>query len=318
MVAGRVNSNGSIAEGSGFFVRPLGQGGYLVEFDTNLENVPAVVVKQNYKSWNDFDYGGGDTRDNAVVVAIDHKGFRVLTGGSDGKGVDRNFSFIASVASTQSMMPKLIWGDVNADATIYSGRGFLPTGIGDGVYMLDFEQNFDSLAAVVATQNYRDWNDLEYLDVNTLYNAVIVAGDAGKFKYVTGNEKGSKVDRNCSFVAAGARSGDAPSPRVLFGCIDDDGTIYQTSRGFAVKQEYAGLYTITFEEAFSSAPAVVVTINHSFNQSSWTDFVTYPYPESNTRYNAVLGAVTQNEARVHTGFEGSHWPYKFSFLVVGD
>src|SRR5947207_15384850 len=97
VLAGSVSSDGSPAGfAQGYYVRALGGGTYIVEFETPMENVPAVVVTQNYPSWSAFDSPGGDPRDNAILLAIDAKGFMVVTGDSHGAHKDRDFCFIAA------------------------------------------------------------------------------------------------------------------------------------------------------------------------------------------------------------------------------
>lgn len=92
---GAISADGTIKAGSGFDCKRLGTGTYIVDWDTPFGSMPAVVVTQNYHAWDDFSYGGGDTRDNAVLLASDANAFKVETGGSDGKKSDRNFAFVA-------------------------------------------------------------------------------------------------------------------------------------------------------------------------------------------------------------------------------
>ncbi|MEU4225340.1 hypothetical protein AB0F17_13670 [Nonomuraea sp. NPDC026600] len=93
-VWGCVGSNGStIYSGTGFKVDRVGTGVYTVLFDVAFPQWPSVVATQMYPG--NMSSTGGDTRDNAVVIAISTDRFRVTTGGSDGKQADRDFSFIA-------------------------------------------------------------------------------------------------------------------------------------------------------------------------------------------------------------------------------
>lgn len=92
---GAINANGTIQAGSGFDCKKVGTGEYLVDWDTPFSSMPAVLLTQNYRNWDAFDYDGGDTRDNAVLIAADGNAFKLETGGSDGKRSDRNFTFIA-------------------------------------------------------------------------------------------------------------------------------------------------------------------------------------------------------------------------------
>ena len=311
IVAGRVNIDGSIAGGSGFYVRALGGGITIIEFDHPLPEVPTVVLKENYKNWSDFDFAGGDTRDNVVLVAVDEKGFKVITGGSSGTKEDRNFAFIAAVRSTQDSNQAIVWGDISADATTYSGTGFEATGIGDGVYLVAFDQPLKSLSSVVLTQSYQNWNDFSYTGGNTLDNAVIVAAKGSEFKYITGGSSGAKIDRNCSFVAVGERDGAAIPLRLAFGNVNANGTVRNGSGDFSVKKEATGTYTISFSGAFAKVPAMLLTQNYK----DWTDF---KFASGDTRDNAVLVAIDISHARVITGQDnGSKADRNFGFLVVG-
>ncbi len=315
IIAGRVNLDGSIAAGRNFFVRPLGGGAYLVEFATELPNVPTVVLTENHKSWTDFDFGGGDTRDNAVLVAVDTKGFKVVTGQKDGSKVDRNFAFIAAVKADQDAIPTLIWGDINAAATTYSGAGFEATGLGSGVYLVDFEGRYDELESVVLTQNFTNWSAFSFNDGSTLDNAVIVAAKSSQFKYITGDSKGTKLDRNCSFIAVATGGASAPAPRCLFGNVNASGTTRQGSGGFTTGKDTttksSGTYLIKFDTPFQGVPAIVLTQNYR----DWTDF---QYAGGNTCDNAVVVAIDNTHAKVITGQDdGSKVDRNFGFLIVG-
>ena len=66
-----------------------------VEFSTPFTSIPAVTATQR------FNVGGtppkpGDTRDNAVVVEITEKSCVIVTGNSDGRSDNRDFSFVAT------------------------------------------------------------------------------------------------------------------------------------------------------------------------------------------------------------------------------
>ena len=75
------------------------EGIYLIDFNDGVfKGTPAFVVTQQFSgnsSWNDFGSDGGNTRDNAVLIAIDNVHAKLKTGDEDGDAKDRNFSFIA-------------------------------------------------------------------------------------------------------------------------------------------------------------------------------------------------------------------------------
>ena len=96
LVFGRVNSNGTKDNGStGFTCKRIGDGTYLIDFNPEFASKPVVVLTQNFRSWTDFGYDGGDTRDNAVLVACDTEHCKVITGNSEGLRTNRNFAFFA-------------------------------------------------------------------------------------------------------------------------------------------------------------------------------------------------------------------------------
>jgi hypothetical protein len=104
-VWGTINAFGTtsptIHSGSGnFSIIRLGTGSYLIDFaDNTFSETPALSVTQQYSgssSWNDFSSGGGDTRDNSVIVALDSSQAKIKTGNNEGAASDRNFSFIAT------------------------------------------------------------------------------------------------------------------------------------------------------------------------------------------------------------------------------
>ncbi len=71
----------------------------LVEVAINppFETLPVVVLTQHYPPGNtDFNNGGGDTRDNSVLVAVDKARFLVKNGDNGGAPrPERAFHFIA-------------------------------------------------------------------------------------------------------------------------------------------------------------------------------------------------------------------------------
>lgn len=92
-VRGIVNPNGSAAHGTGYKVTRASVGVFDIYFTPAFQNYPAVVATQLFPG--DVNNGGGDTRDNAVVVGITPARVRIKTGDGGGGASDRWFSFIA-------------------------------------------------------------------------------------------------------------------------------------------------------------------------------------------------------------------------------
>jgi hypothetical protein len=88
---GVVSKDGKIQSGSGFKVRLEDNGIFFVSFDQPFGILPAVVASQVYRR----DGGGGDTRDNLVIVEIDENRVRLKTGDNEGRSEHRDFTFIA-------------------------------------------------------------------------------------------------------------------------------------------------------------------------------------------------------------------------------
>lgn len=93
IIRGTVNSDGTIAAGSGFSVTKQGTGEYLITFTQAFSARPSGSVAQVYPNLDDFG-AGGSTLDNALFTGIDSIGAKVITGGSTGTRLDRYFTFI--------------------------------------------------------------------------------------------------------------------------------------------------------------------------------------------------------------------------------
>jgi hypothetical protein len=93
---GCINADGSRFSGSnGYQVKHIAQGTYMIDFNPAFASTPAVVLTQNFVAWRSFEYEGGSTCDNAVLVACDASHCKVITGDGAGNRVDRNFVFQA-------------------------------------------------------------------------------------------------------------------------------------------------------------------------------------------------------------------------------
>jgi hypothetical protein len=90
--AGNLRSNPTGGVSS---VQKVDTGTYLIKFSTPFANPPVVVVTQEYPGGAGTGAGGGDTRDNAVVIAAHENMIKIKTGKDDGAASDRWFAFIA-------------------------------------------------------------------------------------------------------------------------------------------------------------------------------------------------------------------------------
>lgn len=312
VIAGRVNADGSVEAGSGaFFLRHIANGTYIVEFNSPLENIPTVVIKGNWLAWSNFEFAGGNTLDNAVLVAVDKKGFKLITGDHTGAKVDRNFSFIAAAAASHDSIPGIVWGEISRTGGLRSGSGFSCQEAGDGVFIVSFNPDFSELWGVVVTPNHPDWDNFDSSGGKTLDNAVIVAADKSSVKYITGDSTGTKVDRNCSFVAVGKPPVTQPAPRLLFGSVNADGGVRTGSGGYEVIHKTDGTYEIGFNTPFPTSPAVLLTEN-------WHGWSNFRFDTGKTTDNCVVVAVDRTRVKIITGdHTGAKADRNFCFLAVG-
>lgn len=90
-ISGAINRDGSIVSGNTWFkVTHQGPGEYLIRFDYEFPQVPAIVGSQI--NWGDTNQ---NTLDNVVFSIVDTRNAIAYTGATDGHRVDRSFSFIA-------------------------------------------------------------------------------------------------------------------------------------------------------------------------------------------------------------------------------
>ncbi len=94
LIRGTVKGDGNIESGSGFTVEREGNK-WKVNFSPAFSVVPSVVAQIQYPD-NNTSKNGGDTRDNAVIVAVDKRWAYVKTGDNDGDGKQRRFHFLAA------------------------------------------------------------------------------------------------------------------------------------------------------------------------------------------------------------------------------
>src|SRR6266566_3006098 len=90
IIRGSVQDDGAIIAGQGFTVQAQGSGIYTITFSLQFPTVPSGAVTQ-------FTPHGGlvtDTRENPQFIEINNQHAIVVTGGGDGKPVNRDFTFV--------------------------------------------------------------------------------------------------------------------------------------------------------------------------------------------------------------------------------
>lgn len=95
IIFGNVNAIGTKFTGSdGFSVNRQSKGTYVISFNPDFTESPALVTSQNFPDWNG-DGVSGNTKDNVVIHKLSNNQAILTTGDQDGNLIDRNFSFIA-------------------------------------------------------------------------------------------------------------------------------------------------------------------------------------------------------------------------------
>ena len=87
IIAGTVAANGTAVSGQEFTSLRTSQGHYVVSFQPRFASISGGSVTQVYP--ND-----GDTRDNAVIIALTSESCYYKTGDNEGKASDRSATFI--------------------------------------------------------------------------------------------------------------------------------------------------------------------------------------------------------------------------------
>ncbi|MFD1746842.1 hypothetical protein ACFSE1_15305 [Rhizobium helianthi] len=97
------------------------------------------------------------------------------------------------------MTQRIIWGNVNADGSIHSGSGdFAITRTDNGVYMIQFNDDFTTTPAIVASQVR--WGDIGQ---KTADNVVFPFLNKNGATAITGDNSGNRTNRNFAFIAIG-------------------------------------------------------------------------------------------------------------------
>jgi len=92
-----VDRDGNVKSSSGIrtSATKIEEGVYEIIFDPQFSGMPSVTATQVYPGFGSFDDTGGDTRDNAVIGALDQSRVLIKTGNDSGKKKNRDFCMIA-------------------------------------------------------------------------------------------------------------------------------------------------------------------------------------------------------------------------------
>ncbi|MFV0936134.1 hypothetical protein [Bacillus thuringiensis] len=90
--SGITKSGGDTLNGH-FDVTHIGKGIYDIHFEPHFNSIPAIISTQ---LWDESGLTeGGSTLDNVVMVKLENDMVRIKTGGDNGIGTDRAFTFVA-------------------------------------------------------------------------------------------------------------------------------------------------------------------------------------------------------------------------------
>ncbi|MBU7044842.1 MAG: hypothetical protein HXS54_00280 [Theionarchaea archaeon] len=107
-----------------------------------------------------------------------------------------------------------------------------------------------------------------------------------------------------------SKGGVKMTDRILYGCINKNGTIYSGSGGFNVCCDTGGNYTILFNTPFRQTPAIVLTQNFP----DWNDWG----PGGSPQDTCVLISANANKCKVLTGNDKhGHENRNFCFIAIG-
>lgn len=161
--------------------------------------------------------------------------------------------------------------------------------------------------------NINTKNDGKHLFLNrdALETSDVLIGRVGKELIVKGNNGNVLLQGDLSVP------GGVEMLRIVRGIVSEDGTKF-AGEGFTVKRVDIGIYDITFNDAFPSAPAVCVTqIFNGLSNSPILDD-TKINTGGSPLDNAVIAQLSPNKIRIRTGDGGGKLSSrKFNFVAIG-
>ncbi|PTW61744.1 hypothetical protein C8N35_102460 [Breoghania corrubedonensis] len=95
-------------------------------------------------------------------------------------------------------MTKTVWGTVSGNGDLLAGAGCTISKQGTGIYVIDFTTSFSGVPALVGSQTGFGSQGQSPLD-----NVAFPFLTGGTATAVTGDNQGSKEDRQFSFIAIG-------------------------------------------------------------------------------------------------------------------
>ena len=372
-----IASGSKDSKGDYLFQAQYGNTGlYTILFNAGVfSNTPAVVLTQIYNGGitdvnvpDNQPYTGGNTRDNAVLVGISASEFKLITGDSKGHKNTRMFGFLAVGSGLQTADVQMLWGTVFIDAAMnnkpvpnISSNNFTVQRYDTGLFEVTFDNeavDFSDTPTVAVTQVYNGDNTMDmnpsegYDGGNPLDNAVVIAVDKTKFRFITGDSHGNHADRMFSFVVVGPGSQETTSdnPLIAYGNIgykhnylnpisgseaiknglvelthDSDGYHWDKPGKPSGESLINGFYGILNEDPWILNPTVIATQIYAGKGNS-SDIADFTYSGGSTHDNAVVvscgsGGATPEIEEVQMSIAGDSHGHRaqrmFGIILIG-
>jgi len=304
--------------GNNFVGIKMSTGLYTIIFTPPFAARPTVITSQVYNG--DVAFGGGDTRDNSLVVAVTHDRVVIKTGDAANAAQDRNFTFIAIgpiAAGFLPASPEVLGGGsiVNAaraaNGPEICASNFVVAGVADVTFIPAFAKVPVPVAGQCLNQPPSGQGG------STLDNAVIIGASVNKVRIAVGDGVGTKANRSFEFLVAGVLNGamGISISTIIYGSVKSDGTIKTGNSPkflFAVVKSGVGFYDVVFYTPFSKRPIVMANVTSAGNSD---DVKAVPGSHLD---NAVMVAITNMQFRVKTGNNlGAPTDQAFEFIAVG-
>jgi len=274
---GSVSDTGKRMTGTGFKARKTATGTYEVVFETPFSNPPMVVVTPQTKS---------NYRFFTRVQAKTSKGFTVVIQNFEGylQPGEVGFDFMVTDGGLDHL----------SSAHIAKSRSSVAAK--DGVYAIEFEDDFSYAPAVLATIN----TDSDYR-----FFARVQDKSPSGCTVVIQNFEGHNSPQDLELVVLGeSQEVWNHAPSIISGSVSNAGRV-TGGANFTAKQTSPGRYEIKFDDSFQSSPTVLVTLN----------------TESDYRFFArIQGKTAKGFTMVVQNYEGypQSGSVAFDFIAMGN
>jgi len=316
IASGRVAEDATVISGNNFVPVKIGTGLYTVVFTPPFASRPTVIASQVYAGKNET---GGNTKDNALVVAVTAERAVIKTGTPNGNASDRQFTFIAvgqlgdqhKPANPISLAAVAVLMGGNTGYGIDAKNEFVAVGINE----LKLSPSFENPPVAVAIQSWEEGNFLK-TGGSTTDNAVIIGSWSDRIRVAVGDGGGTKTNRAYHLLLAGSLNAQSGSvinavSEIVHGSVKSDGTVKSGSKSFTVVKSGMGLWHIVFHTPFAQRPVVVA------NVTSAGDTDNVQNEGGSTLDNACILAINNQQVLIKTGnSHGNAHDMPFEFIAL--